>query len=507
MIFLTRSIIEYLIEAYVIACLVVVSLSLKSSSLSKKLANIVKTLFVLYPSSALVFEIYQKSLLSNYITYIISAFMLSIIPAIKLFPNMRKSVYVSYAIFIMLCAILFRFSPNIDTLVVVVLTGFILGFLSNCLRDFYLMPRLSIEYILVVLLTTISIVLFINHRIYLCLPALAISLLLLYRKPCIFTLTLLSGFAVTTVSYTYLPVAILSLVECVLSLMYRPRYRAEIPPPYTWIGTYLGGRYLGLDVVGLGGFSYVLKVADDEGKMFAAKILKENYAKDSRVVQEFREEMSKYLKLDLKCVVKVFEVHIPPPESREYIEDPPYAIMELAKTTLRKLLLLKGPLPLGEFFKLSIKISAAIQELHSRGLLHLDLKPENILIMDTKDYNIKLCDLGSAKESREYVPITQISYLYAAPEMLQKFVGTQQSDVYSLGCIFYEMLTGKVPNEFYMKNVPVPPLRSIRQDVPEELEKLIMSMLDRDPARRPTILQVFRTLTYLTSRYSTSKSV
>ncbi len=502
---LSPSTIKISTVAYLLALCTIVAFSIKPQTRDRrsKLAIRLVLASTLCVLSALL--ILFPRILSQVI-YIETILILLLVVELKLFPNIKNIDKIGMAIYVLSLAVLFKHYIDISTLVLCCFAGFILGFLLNTLSRTYLTPYLRVEYITVIITTVLIILCFLSGLVNLTLPVIALSLLLSYRRSSTLILTLLSGFVFSTAGYTYIVPSLGCLLASILSLVCRPRFRFRIEIPYTWIGTYVGGRYLCIDVVGLGGFSYVLKVSDEEGRVYAAKILKESYATNQRILQEFRDEMSRYIRLNLNHVIKVFEVHVPS-QSRPYIEDPPYAIMELGKLSLRKLLLTRGKLGLDEFLKISLKLCEAIRELHYNGLVHLDLKPENVLIMDEKSFQIKLCDLGSAKESRGPVRITQISYLYAAPEMIRSFIGSTKSDIYSLGCIMYEMLTGRVPNEFILKNMPLPSLRSIRSDVPVELEELISRMLSVDPEARPDIDQVMRVLVYVSSRYSTSRTV
>ncbi len=503
---ISASIVRVAVAIYFSVLCTIAALCVKPHVEGRKLRFAVRAIFVLALSALYTTSLLSPTHLLAQTVYVTTIVALLVVTELRLFPNARNIDKLTMLSYILALAPLFRTYGDLRTLILCCGAGLALGFLTNILSYSYVSPLLKVEYPAVIAATVLAVLCFLSGLLQLMLPIIAILLLLSYRRSSILLLALLTGFVFSVAGYDYVVPSLGCLLVSILSLVCRPRFRSRIDIPHTWIGAYVGGRYLCIDIVGLGGFSYVLKVSDEEGRLYAAKVLKESYATNQRVLQEFRDEMSRYLRLNLNHVIKVFEVHVPS-QSRPYVEDPPYAIMELGKLSLRKLLLTRGRLRLDEFLKISLRLCEAIRELHHSGLVHLDLKPENVLIMDNKTFLIKLCDLGSAREARGPVRITQISYLYAAPEMVKSLVGSSKSDIYSLGCIMYEMLTGRVPNEFFLKNIPLPPLRSIRPDVPVEIEHLISRMLNPDPEARPDIDQVLKVLSYVSSRYSTSRTV
>ena len=254
-------------------------------------------------------------------------------------------------------------------------------------------------------------------------------------------------------------------------------------------------------VIAIGGVSYVLRGRDEWGRVYAIKVLKDKdsrgnpLASDLRVLSSFKKEMSEYLLIDSPRIVKVFEVHIPPDEKipynsiENYLDEPPYVVMEYMEGgSLRDLMRERGPLEFQEFLRIAYAMALALSELHNANIIHLDLKPENILFKDRNRAIVKIGDLGAARimvGGKSYV--SQFSIAYAAPEV-SKGVADVRSDIYSLSCIFYEMLTGINPHLYRLSSgqFTVPPINNYRPDVPPDLASLIMRGLEINPAMRPS---------------------
>ncbi|MFB6470458.1 MAG: serine/threonine-protein kinase [Vulcanisaeta sp. AZ3] len=295
------------------------------------------------------------------------------------------------------------------------------------------------------------------------------------------------------------------VVTLIFTIMYlrpsRLRFIKGLKPPISWLGTWLGGKYLIDTIIATGGFSYVVRGRDEWGRVYAIKILRDvdsrgnPLANDKRVLSSFKKEMSEYLLIDSPRIVKVFEVHIPPDEKlpyeslEDYLSEPPYVVMEYMEGgSLRDLLREKGPLDINDFLRIALSITLALNELHKSNIIHLDLKPENILFKDRGKNIVKIGDLGAAKimvGGKSYV--SQFSIAYAAPEV-SKGIADIRSDIYSLSCIFYEMLTGINPHLYRLSHgqYAIPPINSYRPDIPPELASIIMKGLELNPTLRPS---------------------
>ncbi|MEM3962778.1 serine/threonine-protein kinase, partial [Pyrobaculum sp.] len=171
----------------------------------------------------------------------------------------------------------------------------------------------------------------------------------------------------------------------------------------------------------------------------------------------------------------------------QYMRNPPYILLEyMDGGTLRDLLRAKKRLPAGYVAELFRQLAQGLYDIHRRNIIHLDIKPENILF--TKDRKVaKIGDMGIAKVAiGGRVQSSFMSPAYAAPEV-KKGEASFSSDIYSLGCVIYEALTGINPNVFVENGYAIPPPSAYAADVPPWMDEIILKMLDLDPAKRPTV--------------------
>jgi len=204
--------------------------------------------------------------------------------------------------------------------------------------------------------------------------------------------------------------------------------------------------------------------------------------------ERFRREAEIGRKLDHPAIIKVFprEDHDGMYMVMEYVEGP----------LLRQIMSREGKLGIYRSAKIATEICDALYYIHSRGVVHRDLKPENIVV--GPDNRIKLIDFGIAgEEGARRLTFGKLSNImgtpdYISPEQIQGKRGSARSDVYALGAILYEMLTGQPPfrgeNAFAIMNDrllnhPVPP-RELNADVPPSLQEIIYRALERDPGKR-----------------------
>ena len=251
--------------------------------------------------------------------------------------------------------------------------------------------------------------------------------------------------------------------------------------------TIIDGRYRVLQRVGSGGMADVVCAEDLQlGRKVAIKLLHRRFAQDEEFVERFRREASSAAGLQHPNVVAVYD--------RGAWDDTYYIAMEyLEGRTLKKLVLDEAPLAAPRAIDLTTQILRAARFAHKRGIIHRDLKPHNVII--DAEGRAKVTDFGIAKAGAS--DMTQTGSImgtaqYLSPEQAQGHAVSAASDLYSVGIILYEMLTGRVPFEgesavtIALKQVseaPVPP-SAYNPQVPPALEAVVMRALEKDPARR-----------------------
>ena len=207
------------------------------------------------------------------------------------------------------------------------------------------------------------------------------------------------------------------------------------------IGTTLGGRYDILEKIGTGGMASVFKAKDTLLNRFVAiKVLRDTLEGEEQVVSNFIKEAQSSASLSHNNVVSVFDVG----------EDQGinYMVMELVEgITLKEYIKENGALPWQEACDYAIQICQGMGEAHARNIIHRDIKPQNIIMTGNK--TLKVTDFGIARAMAADTTIVGGTALgsvhYISPEQARGGFTDARSDIYSLGIVFYEMLTGKVP--------------------------------------------------------------
>lgn len=226
----------------------------------------------------------------------------------------------------------------------------------------------------------------------------------------------------------------------------------------------------------------------ENGMQVALKVPRPEMEADPILFERFKREEEIGQMLDHPGIVKTFNS-----EHRSRI----YMVIEWASgTLLRTLLNEEKRLPVARAGAITLKICDALDYMHKRGIVHRDLKPENVMV--DGDDNIKLIDFGIAmREDARRLTFTNLSATlgtpdYISPEQVKGQRGDQRSDVYSLGILLYEMLTGQVPfagpsplaamNARLLNDPPSP--RELNPEISPELEEIIYRALERDPRHR-----------------------
>ena len=255
----------------------------------------------------------------------------------------------------------------------------------------------------------------------------------------------------------------------------------------TLINTLFHGRYRILRKLGTGGMANVYLAEDQElGRRVAIKILNERHAGDEQFIERFRREAKNAAGLSHPNIVSIYD--------RGEAEGTYYISMEyLEGRSLKELILARGPAPISVAIDYARQILAALRVAHRQGLVHRDIKPHNVVV--DADGRLKVTDFGIARSGASQM--TEVGSIigtaqYLSPEQARGSPVDQRSDVYSVGIVLYEMLTGTVPFtgdtplEIAMKHlseVPVPP-SELRDDVPDDLDLVVLRALAKDPEDR-----------------------
>ena len=250
-----------------------------------------------------------------------------------------------------------------------------------------------------------------------------------------------------------------------------------------YIGQLLDDRYEILSVIGEGGMSMVYKAMDKRlNRHVAVKIMRDDMAADEEFRSTFCSEAHAVAMLSNPNIVAVYDV--------SHNDDIEYIVMELVDgITLRQYMDRRGALAWREVLHFTRQIARALAHAHERGIIHRDIKPQNVMML--RDGTVKVEDFGIAaleNEVQENDGQAIGSIHYIAPEQARGELPDARSDLYSLGIVMYEMLTGKKPYEGdtigeiaiqHMNTDPVPP-HELAADVPAELERITLKAMQAD---------------------------
>ena len=254
------------------------------------------------------------------------------------------------------------------------------------------------------------------------------------------------------------------------------------------IGKKLDGRYEITELIGVGGMAEVYKGVDViDNKTVAIKILKKEFAENEEFLRRFRNESKAIAVLSHPNIVKIYDVG--------FSEKIQYIVMEyIDGITLKEYIEEEKVLTWKDTVHFVIQILRALQHAHDKGIVHRDIKPQNIMMFT--DGTIKVMDFGIAKFAREEGKTATDQAIgsvhYISPEQASGNVTDAKSDIYSVGAMMYEMLTGRKPFDsdnpvaiavMHMHDIPERP-RAINPDIPDGLEEIVLRAMEKAPEDR-----------------------
>ena len=250
-----------------------------------------------------------------------------------------------------------------------------------------------------------------------------------------------------------------------------------------YIGRLLDHRYEILEVIGTGGMAVVYKARCHRlNRLVAIKVLKDELSEDAEFRRRFHAESQAVAMLSHPNIVNVYDV--------SHSDNVDYIVMELIDgITLKQYMEQKGVLNWREALHFSTQIAKALEHAHSRGIIHRDIKPHNIMVL--KDGSVKVADFGIARVSSAQSTLTREalgSVHYISPEQAKGGRIDYRSDLYSLGVVMYEMLTGHPPYDgetpvsvaIQHINAKAIPPRVLNPQIPEGLEQITMHAMAAD---------------------------
>lgn len=254
------------------------------------------------------------------------------------------------------------------------------------------------------------------------------------------------------------------------------------------IGMILGNRYQIIERIGKGGMAFVYKAnCSYLNRPVAVKVLQPQYVGDADFVRRFRREAQAAASLSHPNIVGIYDVG----QENEIN----YIVMEyVSGKTLKEKIRAEAPLPPHEVIDIAVQIGDALEHAHCNDIVHCDIKPHNILLAEGS--RVKVTDFGLARavsaSTLTYQESVMGSVHYFSPEQAHGELASKKSDLYSLGIVMYEMVTGKLPFEgespitVALKHIQakVESPKKINPGIPDGLEQIIMRAIEKDPDKR-----------------------
>ena len=251
----------------------------------------------------------------------------------------------------------------------------------------------------------------------------------------------------------------------------------------------LSGRYELIEIVGTGGMAIVYRALDQKtGREVAVKLLRPEFERDEEFVRRFSHEAKAAAQVAHENIVNMLDVGF---------DGVPYIVMEFVRgQTLKDLIRSMGSIPQRQAVAMALRILAALDHAHRNNIVHRDIKPQNILV--DENGMIKVADFGIARltTSATMTATGDGSFFgsvhYISPEQARGEKADEKSDLYSVGVVLYEMLTGQVPFDsesavsIAIKHIGETPrsIRELKPELPRALEQILQKALSKDPADR-----------------------
>jgi len=265
-------------------------------------------------------------------------------------------------------------------------------------------------------------------------------------------------------------------------------------------------HYKILEKLGEGGMGVVYKAEDTKLKReVAIKFLPERVADDSSAYQRFKIEAQAAAALNHPNIATIYAI--------EEEDDKTFIVMEYVKGQSLKEKIDSGALEIDKALDIAIQITQGLAKAHEKGIIHRDIKPSNIIVSD--DGIAKILDFGLAKIAEETIVTKEGTTLgtvaYMSPEQTRGEKVDHRTDIWSLGVVFYEMLTGQRPFHgeyetavvYLILNVNPKPPRDLREDIPQEIERIILKALEKDrKVRYDSINELNKDLSDYQSRFA-----